>query len=151
MKARILLVAMVAVALTWGILAAGCKTESQPAPTGKAPPMPFAKTEIAQKLCPVTGELINPNIFVDYDGRRVYFCCDMCPPQFKKDPEKFLKKLDEQMRSGGSEKAPAAAAPAPAGQVVMYTCPMHPDVKSDKPDAKCPKCGMALVPMKAAK
>ncbi len=27
-----------------------------------------------------------------------------------------------------------------------YTCPMHPDVKSDKP-GKCPQCGMDLVPM----
>ena len=26
----------------------------------------------------------------------------------------------------------------------VYTCPMHPDVKSDKP-GKCPKCGMGLV------
>jgi hypothetical protein len=26
----------------------------------------------------------------------------------------------------------------------VYTCPMHPDVKSDKP-GKCPKCGMSLV------
>lgn len=26
----------------------------------------------------------------------------------------------------------------------MYTCPMHPEVQSDKP-GKCPKCGMALV------
>lgn len=26
----------------------------------------------------------------------------------------------------------------------MYTCPMHPEVISDKP-GKCPKCGMALV------
>ena len=24
-----------------------------------------------------------------------------------------------------------------------YTCPMHPEVKSDKP-GKCPKCGMEL-------
>lgn len=27
----------------------------------------------------------------------------------------------------------------------QYTCPMHPEVVSDKP-GKCPKCGMALVP-----
>ncbi len=25
-----------------------------------------------------------------------------------------------------------------------YTCPMHPEVKSDKP-GKCPKCGMELI------
>ena len=29
----------------------------------------------------------------------------------------------------------------------VYTCPMHPDVISDKP-GKCPKCGMALVEKK---
>lgn len=28
-----------------------------------------------------------------------------------------------------------------------YTCPMHPEVKSDKP-GKCPKCGMDLVKKK---
>jgi len=28
--------------------------------------------------------------------------------------------------------------------IEVYTCPMHPDVKSDKP-GKCPKCGMSLV------
>ncbi len=27
---------------------------------------------------------------------------------------------------------------------VQYTCPMHPEVVSDKP-GKCPKCGMDLV------
>ena len=28
-----------------------------------------------------------------------------------------------------------------------YTCTMHPEVMMNKP-GKCPKCGMALVPMK---
>lgn len=31
-----------------------------------------------------------------------------------------------------------------AVQLVQYTCPMHPEVISDKP-GKCPKCGMELV------
>lgn len=33
------------------------------------------------------------------------------------------------------------------GEGVKYTCPMHPEVTSDKP-AKCSKCGMDLVPQK---
>lgn len=32
-----------------------------------------------------------------------------------------------------------------AGRQTTYTCPMHPEVRSDKP-GKCPKCGMNLVP-----
>lgn len=32
-------------------------------------------------------------------------------------------------------------------QAVVYTCPMHPEVISDKP-GQCPKCGMNLEPKK---
>ena len=31
---------------------------------------------------------------------------------------------------------------------IVYTCPMHPEVKSMNKDDKCPKCGMNLVEMK---
>jgi manganese oxidase len=45
-------------------------------------------------------------------------------------------------RQNGSDQQQPGAAPV-AGQEI-YTCPMHPEVRSDKP-GKCPKCGMALV------
>ena len=33
--------------------------------------------------------------------------------------------------------------------MTVYTCPMHPEVKQDKP-GRCPKCGMDLVPVDEA-
>lgn len=40
----------------------------------------------------------------------------------------------------------AGASAAPAAEA-MYSCPMHPEITSDKPGT-CPKCGMALVKKK---
>ena len=48
---------------------------------------------IPQKTCPVMGSPIDKSVFVDYKGKRVYFCCGMCPATFKQDPEKYLKIL----------------------------------------------------------
>jgi YHS domain-containing protein len=64
---------------------------------------------IEQKTCPVMGNPINPKIFVDYKGRRIYFCCNMCPPVFNKDPEKYIKIVDEQLKAAkekATEKVP---------------------------------------------
>ncbi|MEO5570706.1 MAG: heavy metal-binding domain-containing protein [Bacteroidia bacterium] len=40
-------------------------------------------------------------------------------------------------------KSPKSATNNPASAAV-YTCPMHPEITSDKP-GKCSKCGMDLV------
>ena len=51
--------------------------------------------ENIQTTCPVTGnELKSKDIYTDYKGRRVYFCCSGCIPQFEKDPQKYLGILD---------------------------------------------------------
>lgn len=49
----------------------------------------------AQTVCPVMGGKIDKKFFADHEGRRVYFCCAGCVEPFKKDPEKFVKKLKD--------------------------------------------------------
>jgi YHS domain-containing protein len=51
--------------------------------------------QTVQVKCPVMGEPIDPKVFTDYKGQRVYFCCKDCVPKFKANPQKYLKKLPE--------------------------------------------------------
>ena len=52
-----------------------------------------------QTLCPVMGNPINKEVFTDYNGQRIYFCCAGCDSTFLENPEKYLK----QMRTEGIE------------------------------------------------
>jgi YHS domain-containing protein len=59
---------------------------------------PASETAVAtagqpQTACPVMGSPINKNVFVDHDGKRIYFCCPGCDGTFKKDPAKYMAKL----------------------------------------------------------
>jgi YHS domain-containing protein len=53
--------------------------------------------EIQQKVCPVMGVPIDPDIYVDHEGRRIYFCCPACVEKFREDPDRYLAKLDAQL------------------------------------------------------
>ena len=50
---------------------------------------------VPQKTCPVMGNPIDTSMYTDYKGKRVYFCCAMCPQTFLKDPQKYLNILAE--------------------------------------------------------
>ena len=50
----------------------------------------------AQTLCPVMGGKINKDVYADYEGKRVYFCCEGCVPEFQKDPAKYINKLENE-------------------------------------------------------
>ena len=48
-----------------------------------------------QTTCPVMGLPIDKDLFTVYKGKKVYFCCPGCKPEFEKDPEKYLAKLPQ--------------------------------------------------------
>jgi len=51
--------------------------------------------EMEQTTCPVMGGAINKALFVEYQGKKVYFCCGGCPDAFKADPQKYIAKLPQ--------------------------------------------------------
>ena len=86
MKSVLRLLCMALVLAAVGILA-GCGQEGATvqAPAGKA-----------QATCPVMGGKIDQAIFADYEGKRVYFCCPDCVKTFNQEPQKYVKKLEDE-------------------------------------------------------
>jgi YHS domain-containing protein len=92
----------------------GCKKE-EPAPTETVTSQPHVHDEsdghthdaegnhveaiaaaIEQKTCPIMeGNPINKTLFVEYEGKKVYFCCPGCEDKFNAEPEKYVAKLPQ--------------------------------------------------------
>jgi YHS domain-containing protein len=73
---------------------AGAKT----LPEGLAE-LPEADRALAekQKVCPVSGEPLGSMgkpVKITVKGKTVFLCCSGCEPAIKKDPDKYLAKLD---------------------------------------------------------
>ena len=48
-----------------------------------------------QTIDAFSGKLVNKDIYADYNGKRIYFCCDQSKNQFNNDPEKYIEKFRE--------------------------------------------------------
>jgi YHS domain-containing protein len=74
----------------------GTPTEARA--SGERNPPTTAAAEIPlkpQETCPVMGGKIDKHVFTDHRGKRVYFCCARCVPEFKMNPELYLKVLKD--------------------------------------------------------
>ncbi|MBX5224879.1 heavy metal translocating P-type ATPase [Rhizobium sp. NLR9b] len=83
-------------------------------------------------VCGMAVDRSTAKYFAKFEGEKFYFCSAACQTKFEVDPSAY--------RNG------ARPAAKPAAKGTLYTCPMHPEVVSDRP-GDCPKCGMALEPM----
>jgi len=96
------------------VLGGGCKKKEAPAAPAKETTMKdmqmqtakpaedtnktattAAAASVKQTTCPVSGGKIDKNVFVEYKGKKVYFCCADCKGKFLADPEKYLAKLPQ--------------------------------------------------------
>jgi len=90
---------------------------------------------------PVCGMTVTPaskHVHL-HDGHALYFCSAGCKGKFAVDPAKHLAK------AAATSSSAMPAVPEPAIVSAVYTCPVHPVVRLDRPDS-CPKHGMALEP-----
>ncbi|MEI7902665.1 MAG: YHS domain-containing protein [bacterium] len=79
--------------------------------------------EKAQTVCPVLGGKIDKKVYADYNGKHVYFCCAGCIEQFKKEPDKYLKKLEAE---GVVPEPTPASEETEKKETPKQTCPMMP-------------------------
>ncbi len=113
---------------------------------------------------PVCGMSIDPRTAkrsIEHGEMNYFFCSDSCHDRFLEEPDAWVKPEKVSVsfsgltvegetvsagaaccHGGGSSPAPSAVATGTA----LYTCPMHPEVRTDAP-GPCPKCGMALEPV----
>jgi Cu+-exporting ATPase len=88
----------------------------------------------------VCGMVVDPAMSkhrVERDGSSYYFCSAGCRTKFIADPARYP-------RSAPTDAPRSAMKPG-----VIYTCPMHPQIRQPKP-GNCPICGMALEPVGVA-
>lgn len=94
---QLMTVVLVGVVALTAFSLTGCKKEPEPTipvETAKAVDAEVADV-MEQKLCPVMSGEINKELYTEYKGKKVYFCCPGCEEQFKAEPEKYLDKLPQ--------------------------------------------------------
>jgi Cu+-exporting ATPase len=101
---------------------------------------PVADAAGDQARDPVCGMAVDPATSrhrAEHQGATFHFCSAACRAKFAADPVKYLRprEIDAPKR----EMKPG----------VIYTCPMHPQIRQPKP-GNCPICGMALEPERVA-
>ena len=111
---------------------AGCKAKFE------ADPLKYLGNDPVCKMTPNKFLARSKGNVVTYQGTEYFFCCAGCKAKFEAEPRKYLAAPSAALRGGEKEAAG-----------VIYTCPMHPEVKQIGPGA-CPICGMALEPLDPA-
>ena len=87
---------------------------------------PEAAANVGNKICPVSGEEVGgggmePATY-EHEGKIYNFCCPACIEEFKKEPQKYIKKVEEELQASRQQEG---AEPKEEHQMMNETGHMH--------------------------
>lgn len=93
-KIIVVLMAVVSLFLMKGAISYGQEDVTAQA----SAPAESAAVNVGNKICPVSGDKINEETKAtyEYEGKIYNFCCPACIDEFKKEPQKYIKKIEEE-------------------------------------------------------
>lgn len=98
-------------------------------------------------VCGMTVTDKSPNT-ISYQGHQIYFCSENCKAKFSANPAQYSNSTpvpDSELHHSPIKETSAPVPPTATTTGIIYTCPMHPEVRQDH-EGVCPKCGMTLEP-----
>ncbi len=108
MKEKMLRHIVIALATGAIIPLAGCNDAREPA-TDEEEVEAVVDAIENQQFCPVMEDNeINKDIYVDHEGKRVYFCCPGCVQVFQADPDTYMERLKKIHADPDDEAQPEA-------------------------------------------
>jgi YHS domain-containing protein len=95
---KILPAVLVTLLTVTGLLISSCSEEAQSPPKTGAVQTSDTDTQLPsnQTRDAISGNRVNKDLYADYEGKRVYFCCAESKKTFASDPQPYLIAFREQ-------------------------------------------------------
>lgn len=95
----------------------------------------------ANEYCPVMPKTkVEADLWLDYEGQRIYFCHEVCKARFRRAPEKYVTSLPPEMQRAIREHPQAAAT---ADQPMDMAELQHDHMKDHRPSSDPSGSGIA--------
>ncbi len=66
-------------------------------------PVSSNAVNVGNKICPVSGDeaggKMGPAVPIEYQGKIYNLCCSGCVAEFNKNPDKYVKKVEEELKA----------------------------------------------------
>ena len=113
----------------------------------------FTVAAAAEDKCPISGKAAKDDVFLEVNGKKVHFCCDKCPAEYKKKINLVADEGEKKCPLDGKSVAKDESVIESTAEVVAFCCDKCPKtykknlgITDDKGSGKCPISGKESKP-----